>query len=1188
MQLISLRIKNLNSLKGELQIDFKEGALAQTGLFAITGPTGAGKSTLLDAITLALYNQTPRSGSVSKNDISRLGSIITRHTDEAWAQLDYELKEGRYRSQWGISRNRNGNLRDYTLVLSQQNEAGDFVALDLKKSQVPAENARLIGLSFDQFLRSILLSQGDFARFLKSNANERGELLEKITGTEIYRKIGQRAFYRQKDEYIKLSDLKKQLEGIELFSEEERAQFTTELKQLTTDGQQVNETLDKARKNHQLLLDSEELTKKSKERQLQLERLRQEEQDFAPKKKQLERHAQLLPLKSEMDVWQQNKNALATKRDEQAERKAKLTLSNESLLKAQKMQEKQLEDQQGLKEKEQTLVPVLKATRELDEKIGKEKAVLSTLEEREKQLVAELKEKDKQLGDQQKTLDQTQKSWKEIHDYLHQQSHFEKLGEQLPLLKQQHVMMGQLAEAFNERVKEMEVSPTRKALMQSSAAQQQLEILTDAVEKSAKYYEQHLQKVQLKAEQQESATAELKQIQQQIPLLSRLHDQAIQLSQWKEQQQTLKQQKDKYQQEQKKLEAEQLQLTQALEIHLKHQEELQVRREREMLEAKYTAARQLLKPDEACPLCGSTSHPYVSHYETKADETLEALKQADRKKKELEKQQMAVVKRLSELAANLKNAEQQLQTLNKEETEKRAEFATQQTANGWRFTEEQASLIKEKQKSLTQKAEELDKQLTLLQNLLKARQRNKEYRELENDVIRIDQQDKELKQQLSSIGNGSLKGDDVEQQLAGLEKELKAYASKKNQYDELERTLVQLKAALKEKSEQLEKAHQEQLEYNEKTNAQRKELNAVQEERIQLFGNQSVDEVEQQHRQYLKKAEEQVQATALEINSWKTSIEGLKQQVERLLNEIEKLNSETGQLKMTLEGKLSALSIANIEEARQLLLSDVQARQWQTAAESIQQRLSALLQSVKDLEAEQKQLNEQISQIERSKDELAEEVKTLKEEWSVLNQRMGILQEKLRHDQQNREKQKDQLQRVNEQEKIFNRWKALSNLIGDAQGNTFAKFAQELTLQQVLALANQHLKRLSDRYLVKHVKNEFLDDLFVVDTYHANAERSVKTLSGGESFLVSLSLALGLSDLAGQNTIIGSLFIDEGFGTLDQNTLDVALSALEKLQNETQRTIGIISHVPALKERVTTQIELIKDASGYSTLEVRS
>ena len=199
---------------------------------------------------------------------------------------------------------------------------------------------------------------------------------------------------------------------------------------------------------------------------------------------------------------------------------------------------------------------------------------------------------------------------------------------------------------------------------------------------------------------------------------------------------------------------------------------------------------------------------------------------------------------------------------------------------------------------------------------------------------------------------------------------------------------------------------------------------------------------------------------------------------------------------------------------------------------------------------------------------------------------LSNLKEKLNIDTQNKQKQKERLILIDKQTQEFNRWNELSMLIGDATGNKFSKYAQELTLKQVLNLANKHLKLLSDRYKIKHVKTDNLDDLFVVDFYHGNAERSVQTLSGGESFLVSLSLALGLSDMAGQNTVIGSLFIDEGFGTLDQDTLDVALSALEKLQSETNRTIGIISHVPALKERVTTQIELKKDASGYSTLQI--
>jgi exonuclease SbcC len=133
-------------------------------------------------------------------------------------------------------------------------------------------------------------------------------------------------------------------------------------------------------------------------------------------------------------------------------------------------------------------------------------------------------------------------------------------------------------------------------------------------------------------------------------------------------------------------------------------------------------------------------------------------------------------------------------------------------------------------------------------------------------------------------------------------------------------------------------------------------------------------------------------------------------------------------------------------------------------------------------------------------------------------------------------------------------------------------------------LANQHLLKINKRYRI--LKNPEQDlDLQIQDTYQADAVRPVTTLSGGESFLVSLALALGLSDLAGRQTQIGSLFIDEGFGTLDAETLDMAISSLENLQAN-GKMIGIISHVEALKERIPTQIQVIKMTGGASQLRV--
>ena len=160
----------------------------------------------------------------------------------------------------------------------------------------------------------------------------------------------------------------------------------------------------------------------------------------------------------------------------------------------------------------------------------------------------------------------------------------------------------------------------------------------------------------------------------------------------------------------------------------------------------------------------------------------------------------------------------------------------------------------------------------------------------------------------------------------------------------------------------------------------------------------------------------------------------------------------------------------------------------------------------------------------------------------------------------------------------------MEKLIGDATGSKYARYAQNLSLKHLIDLANRRLNKLTDRYQLVYTDIE--SDLTISDMYQGNIRRSVKTLSGGESFIVSLALALSLADMASQNVKLESLFIDEGFGTLDNETLEVAIETLEKLQTESDRIIGIISHVESLKERITTQIKVVKNVGGYASIEL--
>jgi len=212
------------------------------------------------------------------------------------------------------------------------------------------------------------------------------------------------------------------------------------------------------------------------------------------------------------------------------------------------------------------------------------------------------------------------------------------------------------------------------------------------------------------------------------------------------------------------------------------------------------------------------------------------------------------------------------------------------------------------------------------------------------------------------------------------------------------------------------------------------------------------------------------------------------------------------------------------------------------------------------------------------------ENQSIRIEQNKVLQRIGSIKNMLQTNELNKAKAASQLQKIQKQTKETARWSSLNDLIGQASGKKFRVFAQSLTLKQLVNLANRHLDNLNPRYFIEKDEEEVLD-LMIVDTFQANTRRPMKTLSGGESFLVSLALALGLSDLAGQNTNIESLFIDEGFGTLDEKTLEDAIITLENL-NHSGKTIGVISHVPALKEKITTQIRFLKKGGGVSVLEL--
>jgi len=244
LKILKVGIKNLNSLRTEVFIDFERPPLADTGLFAIVGDTGAGKTTILDAITLALYGRVAREAPVQE--------LLSYGTADGFAEVDFETPAGVFKSQWFIRRargNKTGKIQPPERILSHlQKETGLFEIIAEKVSEINQKVEEISGLDYVRFTKSVLLSQGDFAAFLKSGERERSDLLERITGTEIYSRLSIAAFERQKTERQKLEMLEVERESLRLLTDEEVADLEAGLKNLDAESKALKYEIGKLSK----------------------------------------------------------------------------------------------------------------------------------------------------------------------------------------------------------------------------------------------------------------------------------------------------------------------------------------------------------------------------------------------------------------------------------------------------------------------------------------------------------------------------------------------------------------------------------------------------------------------------------------------------------------------------------------------------------------------------------------------------------------------------------------------------------------------------------------------------------------------------------------------------------------------------------------------------------------------------
>lgn len=1014
MRIKKIEFFNINSLKGHHCIDFDQGILSTAGLFAITGPTGSGKSTILDVITLALYNQVPRFGKISRSNIEKLGAIVTHLCTEAYAEVSYTAQGKSYRSRWSISSKKAGGFRDYDMDLV---DLETELSLGIKKSELPKKNEELIGLSYEQFVKSIVLSQGDFAVFLKAKKEDRTKLLEEITGSYIYRELGVLAFEQTKEKQESVQRLKEQIELIEL---------------PTTETIEAIQQRDKA---------------------LQTECI----QD----KKEIQVLQHCIQIKSMQDK--------TAKLAEEIKALEKTLLENKTAFKADQIR---LEQHEQLEPYEATILDF--------QKLSQEKL---SIEKDTKQNAEELKLAQTKLQEAIELLSRLIQPTEaiDVSNFYSQMNAFEtKIG---GLDKELHHLTNrgkQIRKRINESLEKIE-SPIKNELIATKQPEAFKTLLID-----------RLQNIQIDSSLRlEDLSALWSQKQHQITVLRSYIELQAKIVQAKQAQveieQTLKLQQEEKKNRQASVHTAQ-QAEQTATLTLKALEKEQKEAVKTM---DYETARQHLVENEPCPLCGSTEHPYATHQDL-VDLGLLSLK-IEQHTQQLKQKQQEVQQKTIEAQRTELQIEQSVKLLEQQGKTQQALIADKQDVeqnNAWIRTISDGAW--------EQKCLELKKEITALEQQNKQREEHKALVDLQGETEELIQclQSYHTTQQAR---HALYQGDDVSNETNDIQN---LFAAQSNAIE------LHTKQAtkLQEKEEKRKHAFEDCT----------KTLNAV----IVQFKIDSI---------------EQCMNRLLDHQSLKI-IRAKQRDIHTLQTRISERNNLLQSGREELEKAMVDLDEANV---LRLEVSEVELRTDQQAVQSL---LDKKLQV-------QGQIRAQLAQYDKQKQQIHE------------------LQQKL-----------------DQQIKSNHYWLLLNDMIGDARGKKFSNFAQDLSLMHLLQQANARLSKLTDRYELSFKIDA--DDLQIIDHYQGGMMRAVKTLSGGESFIISLALALSLSDFASNNINIESLFIDEGFGTLDLETLETAMETLEKLQDQSGKRIGVISHVQSLKERIHTQIQLEKSTQGYSTITI--
>ena len=1146
MILQQLQIHNIASIE-DATIDFEAQPLADSEVFLITGKTGAGKSTLLDAICLALYASTPRlentsmQGEMRDNEkdikIKDPVQLMRRNTGEAFVRLTFiGSNDVHYEAQWSVARARNkvtGKIQNKKWAL--RNLDTDFTYA--KDKEIREEIALAIGLDFKQFCRTTLLAQGEFTRFLNSKDDEKAEILEKITGVDAYSRIGAKIFEQTVEKKKVWEDSQQKIEGIQILNDEEIAQKSNQLQQLDEQSQQIKNTLEKEQKKLRWL---------------------QREQDFRQRKEQAKEDLAHVKAIAESDETQQQEQTIAlwnhtiearTKMNEAASC-AKTILQQEAQLQSLEQTFRQIQGAQSYElQQEQTIALSIKS---IDDYLAQE-APKVHLYENAQTLNTLIESFLKNKKDAANNLQYANQIKKELSTQY------------LPKLEKSKTMLEECQKTYNQQV------------IKAQEAETELE---------------HLHLPQLR-QQQESLKTLLNDIQTAKNLLELLHEEQNRHVLSKE---NLVQLQNSIQDKEKQLQV----LTQEshdAEIQ-KNALQLAYEKQRESINKWAKSIRIKLQIGDTCPVCQQRIENTLPH-----EDNIDALVvEAEKLYKDAENEYNKILTSQNALDADIKALKNSLANEQKvfakcceslAKATPKAQEAAKKIPEGENETQTLATL--EKVSAQIAEAEVKEKEAKKLRTLRD--QKLQEYEVLRNEMLAVQQKVNDtqhrielVEAQISLQTKDSEKAQNDIQTLIGEAEKLSWKNDWHTMLTEFGKEVEDGAITYKMNTEKQQKLAAELKQFEEGN----KNLAAVLDAIVKLMPTWGTPSKEplmlKRIPKVLTRASElqsQITAALQQMNAAKEKEEDTKKWLKEFMEKKQEMLKDFSDkeqeilLDENLLKQLDTLQQSDIAEKTEAIN---RIKQQLVSKQTVWDELEKAYQlHTGEYEALFDE-DEKISEEESLDTRISTSIASLEAQLSELsNQRGGIIRD-LEIDRSNKAKVGSLLQESAQKKADFEKWSRLNQLLGDATGNKFRRIAQSYVLASLIHSANGYMRTLSDRYILKVVPGTFVISL--EDAYQGYVSRAASTLSGGESFLVSLSLALALSDI-GTQLSVDTLFIDEGFGTLSGEPLQHAINTLRSLHSKSGRHVGIISHVEELKERIPVQIRVNQEGNNSSsTIEI--